>query len=142
MEDVSAYAVGFARPDRQSWAQPAEQAMSWHAVEAHRPADELDGEVELAVCGAIVQVWGSQHWERVQLGPQLLRGVPRAHRAGPAPRRLTRAVSRRARTAAPGRRCHSRSAAGPSPGMRGQPVDADDRAVGRRAHPDVDLRRA
>jgi hypothetical protein len=68
MEHVSAYAVGFARPDRQSWAQPAEQAMSWHAVEAHRPADELDGEVELAVCGAIVQVWGSQHWERVSSG--------------------------------------------------------------------------
>jgi hypothetical protein len=42
--------------------------MSWHAVEAHRPADELDGEVELAVCGAIVQVWGSQHWNRVIAG--------------------------------------------------------------------------
>ena len=68
MEPVSAYAVGFARPDRQSWAQPAEQAMSWHAVEAHLPAYELDGEVELAVCGAIVQVWGSQHWERVSSG--------------------------------------------------------------------------
>jgi hypothetical protein len=65
---VSAYAVGFARPDRRAWAQPAEQPMSWHAVEAHRPADELDGEVELAVCGAIVQVWGSQQWERVGEG--------------------------------------------------------------------------
>jgi hypothetical protein len=65
---VSAYAVGFARPDRRSWAQPAEQPMSWHAVEAHRPADELDGEVELAVCGAIVQVWGSQQWDRVSEG--------------------------------------------------------------------------
>ena len=65
---VSTYAVGFARPDRRSWAQPAEQPMSWHAVEAHRPADELDGEVELAVCGAIVQVWGSQRWERVSAG--------------------------------------------------------------------------
>ena len=62
---VSAYAVGFARPDRCSWAQPAEKPMSWHAVEAHRPSDELDGEVELAVCGAIVQVWGTQQWERV-----------------------------------------------------------------------------
>ena len=40
----------------------------WHAVEAHRPAAELDGEVELAVCGAIVQVWGSQRWERVGSG--------------------------------------------------------------------------
>jgi len=68
MNGVSAYAVGFARPDRTSWAQPAEQPMSWHAVEAHRPADELDGEVELAVCGAIVQVWGSQQWERVGEG--------------------------------------------------------------------------
>jgi hypothetical protein len=65
---VSTYAVGFARPDRRSWAQPAEQQMSWHAVEAHRPSDELDGEVELAVCGAIVQVWGAQRWERVSSG--------------------------------------------------------------------------
>ena len=62
------YAVGFARPDRRSWAQPADQPMSWHAVEAHRPADELDGEVELAVCGAIVQVWGSQDWGRLSSG--------------------------------------------------------------------------
>jgi hypothetical protein len=37
-------------------------------VEAHRPPAELDGEVELAVCGAIVQVWGSQTWERVGAG--------------------------------------------------------------------------
>jgi hypothetical protein len=29
---------------------------------------ELDGEVELAVCGAIVQVWGRQDWERVGAG--------------------------------------------------------------------------
>jgi len=64
----NAYAVGFARPDRRSWAQPADQPMSWHAVEAHRPTDELDGEVELAVCGAIVQVWGSQVWERLSSG--------------------------------------------------------------------------
>ena len=65
---VSTYAVGFARPDRRAWAQPAEQTQSWHAVEAHRPTDELDGEVELAVCGAIVQVWGSQDWQRVGVG--------------------------------------------------------------------------
>ena len=64
----STYAVGFARPDRRTWAQPAGEPMSWHAVEAHRPADELDGEVELAVCGAIVQVWGSQQWDRVTAG--------------------------------------------------------------------------
>jgi hypothetical protein len=65
---VSTYAVGFARPDRRAWAQAPEQTMSWHAVEAHRPADELDGEVELALCGAIVQVWGSQQWDRVSAG--------------------------------------------------------------------------
>ena len=65
---MSTYAVGFARPDRRSWAHPAEQPTSWHAVEAHRSADELDGEVELAVCGAIVQVWGSQNWARVSAG--------------------------------------------------------------------------
>ena len=42
--------------------------MTWHAVEAHRPTEELDGEVELAVCGAIVQVWGTQQWGRVGAG--------------------------------------------------------------------------
>jgi hypothetical protein len=60
--------VGFARPDRWSPGQPAEHTRPWHAVEAHRPPAELDGEVELAVCGAIVQVWGSQKWERVGVG--------------------------------------------------------------------------
>ena len=65
---MTTYAVGFSRPDRRSWAQPADQATSWHAVEAHRPADELDGEVELAVCGAIVQVWGRLHWGRLGAG--------------------------------------------------------------------------
>ena len=47
---------------------PTEQNRPWHAVEAHRPPAELDGEVELAVCGAIVQVWGSQQWQRVGTG--------------------------------------------------------------------------
>ncbi|MCU1607291.1 MAG: uncharacterized protein JWP46_3756 [Modestobacter sp.] len=65
---MGSYAVGFARPDRRSWAQPVDQPASWHAVEAHRPPDELDGEVELAVCGAIVQVWGNQHWDRLAAG--------------------------------------------------------------------------
>ncbi|MCZ2824629.1 MULTISPECIES: hypothetical protein [unclassified Modestobacter] len=65
---MDSYAVGFARPDRRSWAQPVDQPKSWHAVEAHRPADELDGEVELAVCGAIVQIWGSQQWQRMSRG--------------------------------------------------------------------------
>ena len=62
------YAVGFARPDRWSRAQPSVEVHPWHAVEAHRPSAELDGEVELAVCGAIVQVWGSQKWTRVRVG--------------------------------------------------------------------------
>ena len=62
---MSGYAVGFARPDRWSWGQQTEQAHPWHAVEAHRLPAELDGEIELAVCGAIVQVWGSQRWSRV-----------------------------------------------------------------------------
>jgi hypothetical protein len=65
---VDSYAVGFARPDRWSRTRPAEHTSPWHAVEAHRPTAELDGEVELAVCGAIVQVWGSQQWERVGAG--------------------------------------------------------------------------
>jgi hypothetical protein len=65
---VEKYAVGFARPDR--WVQPgaADANRPWHAVEAHRPVSELDGEVELAVCGAIVQVWGRQSWERARSG--------------------------------------------------------------------------
>ncbi len=65
---MESYAVGFARPDRWSRGRPAEQSRPWHAVEAHRPPAELDGEVELAVCGAIVQVWGSQQWDRVGTG--------------------------------------------------------------------------
>jgi hypothetical protein len=66
--NVDSYAVGFARPDRWSLAHPADQTRPWHAVEAHRLPAELDGEVELAVCGAIVQVWGSQQWARVGAG--------------------------------------------------------------------------
>jgi hypothetical protein len=65
---VQSYAVGFARPDRWSIDRPAVHTFPWHAVEAHRPPAELDGEVELAVCGAIVQVWGSQKWARVGAG--------------------------------------------------------------------------
>ena len=60
--------MGFARPDRWSWGQRSSQTRPWHAVEAHRLPAELDGEIELAVCGAIVQVWGSQKWERVGTG--------------------------------------------------------------------------
>lgn len=65
---VQKYAVGFARPDRWSRSGRADDARPWHAVEAHRPVAELDGEVELAVCGAIVQVWGWQKWARVSTG--------------------------------------------------------------------------
>jgi hypothetical protein len=65
---VDTYAVGFARPDRWSSGGSPEQQYPWHAVEAHRAPAELDGEIELAVCGAIVQIWGTQRWERVGAG--------------------------------------------------------------------------
>jgi hypothetical protein len=65
---VNTYAVGFARPDRWSGTEKTQQSYPWHAVEAHRPPAELDGEVELAVCGAIVQVWGSLRWDRLGAG--------------------------------------------------------------------------
>jgi hypothetical protein len=68
-ESVEEYAVGFARPDR--WVRQGvttDASRPWHAVEARRPVEELDGEVELAVCGAIVQVWGRQDWNRVGTG--------------------------------------------------------------------------
>jgi hypothetical protein len=65
---MASYAVGFARPDRWSWGQHTEPTHPWHAVEAHRLPAELDGEIELAVCGVIVQVWGSQKWTRVGVG--------------------------------------------------------------------------
>jgi hypothetical protein len=65
---VDTFAVGFARPDRWSLGRPTQHTYPGHAVEAHRPPAELDGEVELAVCGAIVQVWGSQQWARVGAG--------------------------------------------------------------------------
>ena len=65
---MDSYAVGFARPDRWSRGRPTEHTYPWHAVEAHRLPEELDGEVELALCGAIVQVWGSQKWARVGAG--------------------------------------------------------------------------
>ena len=81
--------MGFARPDRWSSARAAEQSTPWHAVEAHRPPAELDGEVELAVCGAIVQVWGSQDWDRVGAGRT---ACPVCARLVPARSSLTRAV--------------------------------------------------
>jgi hypothetical protein len=86
---MDSYAVGFARPDRWSWGQQTEQAHHpWHAVEAHRLPAELDGEIELAVCGAIVQVWGSQKWERVGAGRT---GCPECRQAVPVGRTLSSA---------------------------------------------------
>ncbi|TYP88561.1 hypothetical protein [Blastococcus xanthinilyticus] len=83
---VDTYAVGFARPDRWSDSTRNQQTFPWHAVEAHRPPAELDGEVELAVCGAIVQVWGTQKWERVGIGRT---GCPECARVTAVGRRLT-----------------------------------------------------
>jgi hypothetical protein len=85
---VDVYAVGFARPDRWTQGRPAEHTFPWHAVEAHRPPAELDGEVELAVCGAIVQVWGSQKWARVGAGRT---ACPECARLTSVERPLTRA---------------------------------------------------
>ena len=85
---MESYAVGFARPDRWSRQRPAEETRPWHAVEAHRPPAELDGEVELAMCGAIVQVWGSQDWERLGAGRTT---CPDCARLAPVTRPLTRA---------------------------------------------------
>lgn len=85
---MNTYAVGFARPDRWSGTEKAQQTYPWHAVEAHRPPVELDGEVELAVCGAIVQVWGSQKWERVGVGRT---GCPECARITAVDNRLTNA---------------------------------------------------
>ncbi|MGY1815808.1 hypothetical protein [Blastococcus sp. SYSU D00820] len=65
---MESYAVGFARPDRWSALNPDAPDRPWHAVEVHRPPSELDGEIELAICGAIVQIWGSQRWQRVGAG--------------------------------------------------------------------------
>jgi hypothetical protein len=91
---VATYAVGFARPDLWRGRAEADDEHPWHAVEAHRPLPELDGEVELAVCGAIVQVWGWQKWERVVTGRTACAdcrrltaaGRPASDPAAPAPR--------------------------------------------------------
>jgi hypothetical protein len=85
---VDSYAVGFARPDRWSRGRATEPAHPWHAVEAHRPPAELDGEVELAVCGAIVQVWGSQSWQRMSSGRT---ACPDCRRVTAAPKPLSSA---------------------------------------------------
>jgi hypothetical protein len=65
---VTTYAVGFARPDHWSPGQPTAHAFPWHAVEAQRSPADLDGDVLVAVCGAVVQVWGSQKWARTGAG--------------------------------------------------------------------------
>ena len=91
MSIVISYAVGFARPDRWSPDRPAANTCPWHAVEAHRPPAELDGEVELAVCGAIVQVWGSQKWTRVGVGRTACPACPACQQATAVAMPLTRA---------------------------------------------------
>ncbi|WP_456567604.1 hypothetical protein [Blastococcus sp. SYSU D00695] len=83
--------MGFARPDRWSWhGEPG--ATPWHAVVTDRPARDLDGVVDLALCGAIVQIWGSQKWERMGSGrtacPECVRltsGAPAPRTPAPAP---------------------------------------------------------
>lgn len=59
--------MGFARPDRWTWHGTSEET-PWHAVVADRPARDLDGVVDLALCGAVVQIWGSLTWERMGAG--------------------------------------------------------------------------
>ncbi|MGY1743005.1 MULTISPECIES: hypothetical protein [unclassified Blastococcus] len=77
-------AVGFARPDRWSWHGTSEQT-PWHAVVVDRPARDLDGVVDLALCGAIVQIWGSQRWERMGTGRTACPECVRLTAAVPAP---------------------------------------------------------
>ncbi|MGY1669861.1 hypothetical protein [Geodermatophilus sp. SYSU D00710] len=87
---MESYAAGLARPDRWTRGRPAGQRAPWHAVEAHRPPTELDGEVELALCGAIVHVEGGRRWDHVGAGPagcaecRRLSGLTRSVEAGPA----------------------------------------------------------
>ncbi|WP_231503113.1 hypothetical protein [Blastococcus sp. URHD0036] len=63
-----------------------------------RPARDLDGVVDLALCGAIVQIWGSQRWERMGVGRTACPECVRLSSAAPAPAmpsapgRLLRAV--------------------------------------------------
>ena len=39
-------------------------AALWHAVELHRPAAEIDGACELAVCGSLARVSPEDSWPR------------------------------------------------------------------------------
>ena len=39
-------------------------AALWHAVELHRPATEIDGVCELAVCGSLARVSPDGSWPR------------------------------------------------------------------------------
>ena len=34
----------------------------WHAVEVHRPVDDLDGACELTACGTLARVITDEHW--------------------------------------------------------------------------------
>ena len=81
---MQSYAVGFARPDRWSW-NGTPDPTPWHAVAVDRPARDLDGAVEAAVCGAIVQIWGSPRWERMGAGRTACPECVRVTAAAPAP---------------------------------------------------------
>ena len=37
-------------------------AALWHAVELHRPANEVDGACELTVCGSLARVATDEQW--------------------------------------------------------------------------------
>lgn len=90
MSNGERYAVGFARPDRGSSHRPADESRPWHAVAARRDPRDMDGEVAVAVCGCVVQVWGSQRWERVGA---LRTACPRCRELAPAGRSLASAGS-------------------------------------------------
>lgn len=34
----------------------------WHAVEVHRPVDDLDGACELTLCGTLARVTADEQW--------------------------------------------------------------------------------
>ncbi len=68
----------------------AAERWPWHAVAVHHDPEDLDGEVTLALCGAVVQVWGSQRWERVS---GLRTACPQCRDAAPVERPLVSAGS-------------------------------------------------
>ena len=57
-------------------------AALWHAVQLHRPAAELDGACELAVCGALARMSPEQQWPVAtsDVCPVCVTSVRSAHR--------------------------------------------------------------